>query len=59
MPHDQRSFCVLFSDGTIQRMHLDKADSFRRIVGFIHTVKMYDEQVFRNLMEKAAGFDAN
>ncbi len=59
MPHDQRSFCVLFSDGTIQRMRLDKADSFRRIVGFIHTEKMYDEQIFRTLMEKAAGFDAN
>ncbi|MBE6365655.1 MAG: hypothetical protein E7053_07895 [Lentisphaerae bacterium] len=57
MPHDQRSFCVIFSDGTVMRMRLDKADSFRRIIGFIHTQKMYDERVFQALMEKAAGFD--
>ena len=56
VPHDNH-FCVLFSNGEIRCFKLAEAGSYRRIVGYLHTLYMYDETVFGKLMKDAAVFD--
>jgi hypothetical protein len=56
VPHKNR-FCVLFSNGEIKCFKLAEAGSYRRIVGYLHTLYMYDETVFGKLMKEAAVFD--
>lgn len=56
MPHGN-SFCILFSDGKIEKFELSGNCNFRRIIAFLQTVKKYDEKVFRHLIKLAAVFD--
>ncbi len=55
--HDDH-FCVLFVNGEIKCFKLAELGNYRRMVGYLHTLYMYDEAVFGKLMEEAAGFDA-
>ncbi|MBE6357958.1 MAG: hypothetical protein E7057_01760 [Lentisphaerae bacterium] len=50
-------FCALLSSGEVKRFTLKKADSWRRITGFLHTVYMYEERVFRMLTDQAGAWD--
>ena len=52
-------FTVLFNNGKIEKYQLAKADSCRRIVSFLHTVKRYNENDLQKLMRLAAQFDQN
>ncbi len=53
----QDRFHVLFNDMTFQTFKLERVDSCRRMIGFLHTVKRYDENVLRQLMVQAQKFD--
>ena len=50
-------FSVRFDDGGIRRFHLVKPDSFRRIIGFLYTVRRWDERNFRELIDRAEQLD--
>ncbi len=54
----QDKFHVLFNDMTLERFDLNRADSCRRIIGFLHTVKRYDEKALQKLMQAAQKFDS-
>ncbi|MBE6356210.1 MAG: hypothetical protein E7058_03755 [Lentisphaerae bacterium] len=56
VPH-KAEFCVRFSDGTTARCHLVNPGSFRRIIGYLMTVKKYDEKLFRELIQTAEKLD--
>lgn len=54
----QDKFHVLFNDMSVQTFKLERADSCRRMIGFLHTVKRYDESTLHRLMVMAQKFDA-
>ena len=51
-------FHVLFNNMEFQSFQLPRADSCRRIIGFLHTVKRYVESDLQQLMSLAQKFDA-
>ena len=51
-------FHVLFNDGRIRTFMLDRPDSCRRIVSFLHTEKRWEETVWRRLMRLAEALDS-
>lgn len=55
-PHKE-GFCVLLKNGDFRSFKLNKPGSFRRIIGFLHTVYKFDEEVFGHLIGFAIAFD--
>ena len=55
-PH-QNGFCVSAGKDGVKSYQLAKPESFRRIIGFLHTVYKFDEKVFRQLIALAGEFD--
>lgn len=55
-PHGS-GFCVLTADGKRSSFKLAKPESFRRVIGFLHTIYEFDENVFRQLIQAAGNLD--
>lgn len=55
-PHGS-GFCVLTADGKRSSFKLAKPESFRRVIGFLHTIYEFDEDVFRQLIQAAGNLD--
>lgn len=55
-PH-KNGFCSVAGENGISSYQLAKPESFRRIIGFLHTVYKFDENIFRQLIELAERFD--
>lgn len=51
------AFCVCFADGSMECFTLSNPEMLRRIVGFLQTIRNYDEKVFIKLIGVADRFD--
>ncbi len=55
-PHAD-GFCAIVGEKGTGSYQLPKPESFRRIIGFLHTVYKFDEKIFRKLIVAAGEFD--
>ena len=55
-PHAD-GFCAIVGEKGTGSYQLPKPESFRRIIGFLHTVYKFDEKIFRQLIAAAGEFD--
>ena len=58
-PEHDDMFLVRFRNGEIKTFTLERSKSMLRKIGFLHTVKKFDESVFMELTRQAADFDKN
>ena len=56
-PEHTDTFLVRFSKGEIQKYTLERSGNMLRKIGFLHTVKKFDEAIFMELIRQAAEID--
>ena len=55
-PHEG-AFCIRYADGKEEKISLAHPRQLRRIISFLHTIHRYDENLFRQLIDLATGFE--
>ncbi len=56
-PEHTEHFLVRFRSGEIKKFALERSGSMLRKIGFLHTVKKFDEAIFMELTRQGAEFD--